>query len=67
MHDFDLDIDPQEPTLGLYVRKGAGLPDLSDSEQWAFDFALSPSGNCPPTSCKVSRQTGMPSGSSDDP
>jgi hypothetical protein len=23
--------------VGLYVRKGAGLPDLADPKQWVFD------------------------------
>jgi hypothetical protein len=26
-----------KPTVGLYVRRGAGLPDLADSKRWAFD------------------------------
>ena len=37
MPDFDLYINPQKPALGLYVRTGAGLPDLADSGQWVFD------------------------------
>ena len=26
MQEYDLYINPQKPTVGLYVRKGAGLP-----------------------------------------
>jgi hypothetical protein len=29
MPECDLYIDPQKSAVGLYVRKGAGLPDLS--------------------------------------
>lgn len=34
MQQFDLYIRPAKPTLGLYVRKGAGLSDLEDADQW---------------------------------
>jgi hypothetical protein len=34
MQAFDFYINPSRPTLGLYVRKGAGLPDLADAKQW---------------------------------
>ena len=27
----------KKPTLGLYVRKGAGLPDLVDKSDWQFE------------------------------
>ena len=37
MQEYDLYINPQKPTLGLYVRKGAGLPDLADPGEWVFD------------------------------
>ena len=37
MEEYDLYIDPQKPTVGLYVRTGAGLPDLADPGQWVFD------------------------------
>lgn len=42
MQEYDLYINPQKPTLGLYVRSGAGLPDLADSEQWIFDGTFLP-------------------------
>lgn len=37
MPEYDLYINPQKPTVGLYVRKGMGLPDLADAKAWAFD------------------------------
>jgi hypothetical protein len=37
MDEFDLYINPKKPTLGLYVRKGAGLPDLADASQWQLE------------------------------
>jgi hypothetical protein len=37
MPEYDLYINPQKPAVGLYVRKGAGLPDLADPREWAFD------------------------------
>ena len=37
MQEYDLYINPQKPTVGLYVRKGAGLPDLADPGEWVFD------------------------------
>ncbi|WJR76708.1 hypothetical protein [Bradyrhizobium sp. NP1] len=37
MQEFDLYINPQKPSVGLYVRKGASLPDLADAKEWAFD------------------------------
>lgn len=37
MQEFDFYINTQKPTLGLYVRKGAGLPDLVDAGQWGLD------------------------------
>lgn len=33
MQEYDLYINQQKPTLGPYVRTGAGLPDLADSGQ----------------------------------
>lgn len=32
--EFDFYINLGKPTLGLYVRKGAGLPDLAHPQQW---------------------------------
>ena len=40
MQEYDLYINPQKPTLGLYVNAGAGLPDLADARQWIFDSTL---------------------------
>ena len=37
MRAYDLYINPRKPTIGLYVRKGAGLPDLADPGEWVFD------------------------------
>jgi hypothetical protein len=37
MQEYDLYINPQKPTVGLYVRAGASLSDLADPEQWVFD------------------------------
>ena len=37
MQDYDLYINPHKPRVGLYVRKGAGLPDLADAKEWTFD------------------------------
>jgi hypothetical protein len=37
MHEYDLYINPKKPSIGLYVRKGAGLPDLADASEWVYD------------------------------
>jgi hypothetical protein len=37
MQQYDLYINPKKASAGLYVRKGAGLPDLADSRDWVFD------------------------------
>ena len=37
MQEFDFYLNLKKPTLGLYVLKGAGLPDLVDTSQWQFD------------------------------
>lgn len=37
MQEFDFYINPMKPTLGLYVPKGAGLPDLKDADQWQLE------------------------------
>jgi hypothetical protein len=37
MQEYDLYIDPQKPSVGLYVRKGSSLPDLADAKKWVFD------------------------------
>jgi hypothetical protein len=41
MRLFDFYTNPRKPTLGLYVRKGEGLPDLADASQWALTGTLS--------------------------
>jgi len=33
MQEYDLYINPQKASVGLYVHKGAGLPDLADPEK----------------------------------
>jgi hypothetical protein len=42
MQEYDLYINPQKPSVGLYVRKGAGLPDLADAKDWVFDGTAVP-------------------------
>jgi hypothetical protein len=42
MQEYDLYINPQKPTVGLYVHAGASLSDLADPEQWAFDGTFAP-------------------------
>ncbi|EKS39878.1 MAG: hypothetical protein ACJAVZ_000335 [Afipia broomeae] len=37
MQEYDLYINAKKPAIGLYVRKGAGLPDLADKSDWVFD------------------------------
>jgi hypothetical protein len=37
MQEYDLYLNAQKPAVGLYVRKGAGLPDLANPKQWIFD------------------------------
>ena len=37
MEEYDLYINAKKPAIGLYVRKGAGLPDLADKQDWVFD------------------------------
>lgn len=37
MEEYDLYINAKKPAIGLYVRKGAGLPDLADKNDWVFD------------------------------
>lgn len=34
---YDLYINLKKPGVGLYVRTGAGLPDLADPGEWVFD------------------------------
>jgi hypothetical protein len=47
MPEYNLYINPQKPTVGLYVRKGTGLPDLADPKEWAFDGTAA-QGDLPP-------------------
>jgi hypothetical protein len=37
MQEYDLYINPKKPSIGLYVHKGAGLPDLADASEWLYD------------------------------
>jgi hypothetical protein len=37
MEEYDLYLNVKKPAVGLYVRKGAGLPDLADKQDWIFD------------------------------
>ncbi|MGL5168219.1 MAG: hypothetical protein ACRC9K_20235 [Afipia sp.] len=37
MQEYDLYINIKKPAIGLYVRKGASLPDLADKTDWVFD------------------------------
>lgn len=37
MEEYDLYINAKKPAIGLYVRGGAGLPDLADKDDWVFD------------------------------
>jgi hypothetical protein len=43
MQEYDLYVNPQKPTVGLYVRAGASLSDLAHPEQWVFDGTFTPS------------------------
>jgi hypothetical protein len=36
MREFDLYINSKKPDLGIYVRKGMGLPDFAKSDEWTF-------------------------------
>ncbi len=36
MDEYDLYLNVKKPAVGLYVRKGAGLPDLADKKDWVF-------------------------------
>ncbi|CAH2784990.1 MAG: hypothetical protein CPDRYMAC_2274 [uncultured Paraburkholderia sp.] len=36
MQEFDFYINLKKSTLGFYVLKGAGLPDLADKSDWQF-------------------------------
>lgn len=37
MEEYDLYLNVKKPAIGLYVRKGAGIPDLADKKDWVFD------------------------------
>jgi len=37
MEEYDLYLNLKKLAIGLYVRKGAGLPDLVDKKDWVFD------------------------------
>jgi hypothetical protein len=42
MEEYDLYINVKKPAIGLYVRKGASLPDLADKADWLFDGSAAP-------------------------
>jgi hypothetical protein len=66
MQEYDLYVNPQKPTVGLYVRAGASLSDLAHPEQWVFDGTFTPS-DLPADLVKISKLMVTPSGSWDDP
>lgn len=37
MRTYDLYLNAKKASVGLYVRQGAGLPDLDDAADWTFD------------------------------
>lgn len=37
MPEYDLYINEKKPGIGLYVRKGASLPDFANPQEWIFD------------------------------
>lgn len=37
MENYDLYLNSQKPSIGLYVPAGAGLPDIADAKNWIFD------------------------------
>ncbi len=37
MENYDLYLNPSKPSIGLYVRAGAGLPDIAAAKNWIFD------------------------------
>jgi hypothetical protein len=37
MDEYDLYLNVKKPSIGLYVRKDAKLPDLADKDDWVFD------------------------------
>lgn len=47
MQEYDLYINAKKASVGLYVRKGAGLRDLADSKEWVFDGTVAQA-NLPP-------------------
>ncbi|MGY4476747.1 hypothetical protein [Bradyrhizobium sp. USDA 3364] len=47
MQEYDLYLNAKKAAVGLYVRKGAGLPDLADAKDWVFDGTSTPA-NLPP-------------------
>jgi hypothetical protein len=57
MQEYDLYINPQKPSVGLYVRKGVGLPDLADPKEWTFDGTAAQAG-LPPDLVKAIETNG---------
>jgi hypothetical protein len=48
MREFDFYLNPKRPVLGLYVLKGAGLPDLIDATQWQLEGHMGENELSPP-------------------
>lgn len=57
MEEFDLYINAKKPAVGLYVKKGAGLPDLADKNNWLF-ASVAFQGNLPPSIVQEINQNG---------
>lgn len=39
MQEYDCYINVKKPAIGIYVRKGANLPDFENKDDWVFDGA----------------------------
>lgn len=37
MNEYDLYINQKKPDIGLYVPKGASLPDFAQPAEWIYD------------------------------
>jgi hypothetical protein len=62
MQEYDLYINPQKPSVGLYVLKGAGLPDLANPSEWVFDGTAAQVDLPPDLSCGASKPGVTPFG-----
>jgi len=57
MQEYDLYLNPQKPSIGLYVLEGAGLPDLADANDWIYDGSAL-QGELPPDLVRSIETTG---------